>query len=301
MVGIGGVVGSLAGGYLTQYDLPYWSFFITSMLGFLISLSGFLMSKELENDGEELVEMNTGSRAMLNIKNVWQGFKLPELWRSILFFVIMGSFIPSFSTFLYYYETDVLGISQIVISWLSVISYFCLFLSVFMYQALLKEVDIRWMMFIGLLINMFGAAASIMFVKGIYLSMPPVVFLLMSSTVTDTLYGAYTQLPAMVLFAKIIPESVESSMFALLTGLINLSNLFAAPELGVFINTFVGVTSDNLQELWVLYCVQIGCCMIPMMFIWLLPGRAAVALAQAKVNAEVEAFNETLRETLRLS
>ena len=59
----------------------------------------------------------------------------------------------------------------------------------------------------------------------------------------------------MVLFAKIIPESVESSMFALLTGLINLSNLFAAPELGVFINTFVGVTSDNLQELWVLYCV----------------------------------------------
>jgi Na+/melibiose symporter-like transporter len=301
MVGIGGVVGSLAGGYLTQYDLPYWSFFITSMLGFLISLSGFLMSKELENDGEELVEMNTGSRAMLNIKNVWQGFKLPELWRSILFFVIMGSFIPSFSTFLYYYETDVLGISQIVISWLSVISYFCLFLSVFMYQALLKEVDIRWMMFIGLLINMFGAAASIMFVKGIYLGMPPVVFLLMSSTVTDTLYGAYTQLPAMVLFAKIIPESVESSMFALLTGLINLSNLFAAPELGVFINTFVGVTSDNLQELWVLYCVQIGCCMIPMMFIWLLPGRAAVALAQAKVNAEVEAFNETLRETLRLS
>lgn len=271
------------------------------MLGFLISLSGFLMSKELENDGEELVEMNTGSRAMLNIKNVWQGFKLQELWRSILFFVIMGSFIPSFSTFLYYYETDVLGISQIVISWLSVISYFCLFLSVFMYQALLKEVDIRWMMFIGLLINMFGAAASIMFVKGIYLGMPPVVFLLMSSTVTDTLYGAYTQLPAMVLFAKIIPESVESSMFALLTGLINLSNLFAAPELGVFINTFVGVTSDNLQELWVLYCVQIGCCMIPMMFIWLLPGRAAVALAQAKVNAEVEAFNETLRETLRLS
>jgi Na+/melibiose symporter-like transporter len=245
--------------------------------------------------------MNTGSRAMLNLKNVWQGFKLPELWRSILFFVIMGSFIPSFSTFMYYYETDVLGISQIVISWLSVIGYFSLFLSVFMYQALLKEVDIRWMMFIGLLINMFGCAFSIMFVKGYYLGMPPVVFLVMSSTVTDTLYSAYTQLPGTVLFAKIIPESVESSMFALLTGLINLSNLFAAPELGVFINTFVGVTSENLQELWVLYCVQIGCCMIPMMFIWILPSRAAVALAQAKINAEAEAFSETLRETLRLS
>jgi len=247
MVGIGGIVGSLAGGYLTEYDLPYWSFLISSMLGFLISFSGFLISKELENDGEDLINMNTGSRAITNLKNVWEGFKLPELWRSILFFVIMGSTIPSFGTFLYYYETDVLGISQIVISWLGVISYFCLFLSVFMYQALLKEIDIRWMMFIGLTINMFGAASSVMFVKGYYLGMPPVIFLIMSSAITDTLYGAYTQLPGMVLFAKIIPESVESSMFALLTGLINLSNLFASPELGVLINSFVGVTSENLQ------------------------------------------------------
>jgi len=159
----------------------------------------------------------------------------------------MGSTIPSFSTFMYYYMTDVVGISQVVYSWLSVISYFCLFLSVGMYQALLKEVDIRWMMFMGLLINMVGAASSVMFVKGYYLGMPPVVFLIMSTSITDTLYGAYTQLPGMVLFAKIIPESVESSMFALLTGLINLSNLFAAPELGVLINSFVGVTSENLQ------------------------------------------------------
>ena len=37
------------------------------------------------------------------------------------------------------------------------------------------------------------------------------------------------------------------------------------------------------------------------MFIWLLPSRAAVAIAQAKVNAEAEAFEETLKESLRLS
>lgn len=50
----------------------------------------------------------------------------------------------------------------------------------------------------------------------------------------------------MVLFAKIIPESVESSMLAFLTGLTNLSNLFLSPEIGLFINHFVGVTTDNL-------------------------------------------------------
>lgn len=90
-------------------------------------------------------------------------------------------------------------------------------------------------------------------------------------------------------------------MFALLTGLINLSNFFAAPELGVFINTFFHVTSDSLEDLWKLYCVQIGCCFIPLMFIWLLPSKKAVKIAQEKVIADSQAFDETLRETLRLS
>lgn len=57
-----------------------------------------------------------------------------------------------------------------------------------MYQTLLKEIDIRWMMLIGLIINMFGAGMSIMFIQHIYLGMSPVVFLILSSSITDTLY-----------------------------------------------------------------------------------------------------------------
>lgn len=45
----------------------------------------------------------------------------------------------------------------------------------------------------------------------------------------------------MVLFAKMIPSNIESSMFAMLTGLMNLSNGFSSKMLGNFINGFVGV------------------------------------------------------------
>lgn len=48
MVGVGGVVGSLAGGYLTQYGATRWCFAICALLGFLIALSGFLMPKSAE-------------------------------------------------------------------------------------------------------------------------------------------------------------------------------------------------------------------------------------------------------------
>ena len=59
----------------------------------------------------------------------------------------------------------------------------------------------------------------------------------------------------MVLFAKMIPSNIESSMFAMLTGLMNLSNGFSAKMLGSFINTFVGVHEHNLQDLWILYII----------------------------------------------
>ena len=195
----------------------------------------------------------------------------------MLFFLILGSSVPNFNTFLYYYETEVLGITQIVISWLSVVSYAALFLGVSLYSMCLLSVQIRWMMVIACCINLFGAVTTLLFTRGMFLGMPPLVFLIMTTTVTDTLYNAFTQMPAMVLFAKLIPESVESSMFALLTGLMNFS-LYAAQELAIFVNSFIGVNSDSLNRLWELYAIQAGCCCIPLLFVCILPSKAQVSV-----------------------
>ena len=136
----------------------------------------------------------------------------------------------------------------------------------FIYSGLLKETPIRTMMIIACVINMIGAGTTVLYTLKITFGMSPLVFVVLTTTVTDTLYNAYTTLPAMVLFAKLIPESVESSMFALLTGIMNLSNLFLSKELGIFINSFVGVTESNLQRVWLLYAIQAGCCFVPMAF-----------------------------------
>ena len=57
----------------------------------------------------------------------------------------------------------------------------------------------------------------------------------------------------MVLFAKLIPENVESSMFAMLTGVMNFSS-FASKELGILINLYVGIyytpQANNLTNVW---------------------------------------------------
>lgn len=103
LVGVGGVVGSLAGGFLTQYNATRWCFLIASIVGFLISFSGFLMDKQLEQDSDALVSMSLRQRSKKVFFEVANGLKTKELHSSVLFFILMGCMVPSFSDFLYYY------------------------------------------------------------------------------------------------------------------------------------------------------------------------------------------------------
>jgi hypothetical protein len=84
----------------------------------------------------------------------------------------------------------------------------------------------------------------------------------------------------MVLFAKLIPEKIEASLFAFLTGLSNLNNLFISNNLGNLINLWVGVNNDTLDKTWELYAIQGALSLVPLAFIWLVPKRTQVTKVQ---------------------
>ena len=192
----------------------------------------------------------------------------------------MGALIPSFGDFLYYYQIEISGFSQVTYSMLGVLGFLTLLISTFIYNGVLKNLEMRNMMITACAINLIGSATTVLYTKQLTFGLSPLAFVCLTSTVTDTLYNAYTTLPAMVLFAKLIPENVESSMFALMTGLLNFSNLFASKELGLILNKFVGVyyteDSNNLEKCWQLYLIQACCCVLPMMFVWLLPTKTEI-------------------------
>jgi len=85
----------------------------------------------------------------------------------------------------------------------------------------------------------------------------------------------------MVLYAKVIPEKVEASLFAFLMGLSNLANNFIAKNWANLINDWIGCNRDNLDtHVWRLYAAQAACSIIPLFFIWMVPKRAQIEKVQ---------------------
>ena len=175
---------------------------------------------------------------------------------------------------------DVTGFTKWDYAMFGVLGNICLFIGTLAYNAWLKNKEIRCMMVMACFTNLVGAVGTLFFLRDILFGLDPYWFMIFSSTIADVLYNAFVMLPGMVLFAKLIPSNIESSMFAMLTGLMNFSNLFAAKMLGNYINTFFNVTEERLDDLWKLYIVQIFCCFLPLLFICLLPNRMQVEQVQ---------------------
>ena len=280
--GLGGIVGCLLSGYfLGPMANPYPCFYMMTVFGASVGISGLFIDKSLEENQTEMVRMGLIKRSKLVFGEVAKGLKLKELYTAVIYQTILGAVVPSFSAYLYYYQIEVTGFTQFEYSMLQLIGYATLISGSVMFNLCLKESEFNLMMIIACLVNCAGSVTTMLFCLKIYLGMPPFLFVLLTSTVTDTLYQSFVQLPLQVLFAKLIPEKIEASLFAFLTGLSNLNNLFISQNLGNLINLYVGDTKDTLEEnTWKLYAIQGVLSLVPLLFIWLVPKRAQVTKIQ---------------------
>jgi hypothetical protein len=224
-----------------------------------------------------MVAMGLVKRSKIVFSEVGQGLKLKELYSALLYQTVLGAVIPSFGSYIYYFYIAN-GFTQFQYSMLSLVGYLTLITGSVMFNLYMKEKEFTFMMIIACFVNFLGSVTTVLYVTDNYIG-PAFLFVLLTGTVTDTLYQCFVQLPLMVLFAKLIPERIEASLFAFLTGMSNLVNQFISPNLGNLINLWVGVTyisdTDNtLDRVWILYVIQAGLSLIPLAFIWLIPKRA---------------------------
>lgn len=189
----------------------------------------------------------------------------------MLFFTLAGLIIPNFSDYLYYYQINITHFSKFEYSMITLLGFIALLVSSLVYNWCFKNIEERILLSLAMIVNFVGSVATLLYVLDITFGMPPLAFVALTSTVSDTIFLALSNLPSMVLFAKLIPHQIESSMFAVLMGLLNLSTTVLAKLLGNLYNTFIGVTNDNLDDIWKLYAISCALAILPLAFVWLLP------------------------------
>lgn len=111
MSGVGGIVACLLSGhFLTGEDAngnpdgnPYILFIIMAVFAAALGISGLFINKKFEENQAEMVQMGLWKRTKFVLGEVKQGLSLKELYTAVIFRIILGSIVPAYGVYLYYY------------------------------------------------------------------------------------------------------------------------------------------------------------------------------------------------------
>lgn len=109
-MGVGGIFGSIFGGYLTEYFHPKWSFFAYSLFGLVVMILGFFQIDKNGKDEEN--KLTFLQEIIANLKQIKDALKMREARNVILFLLLNGLFSPSFGNFSYYFQMNVVKFSK---------------------------------------------------------------------------------------------------------------------------------------------------------------------------------------------
>jgi hypothetical protein len=196
-----------------------------------------------------------------------------------LFLLFTGFTCPSFNSMYYYFNINIVKFDKSTISLLTVVAFVSLLCGTMIYNRYFKEKEIRTLVKYSIMVSYFGGVFGLMFVMrlNVMLGINDIIFIILTSVITDTLALAFSNMPLLVLFAKVTPHHIEATVFAFLTSVSNFSSSVVSPLMGAIINDFfVGVTLDNLEDFYLLVIIQLISIGIPLLYINLIPLRQEI-------------------------
>lgn len=163
---LGGIVASLAGGFLTQNFHPNYSFMAAAVPSVALLILSYSLPPSIERVEVESDEAPRGFVPELkqNISEIIQAIKIPVFHRVIIYLVLGGLLVPSFGSFGYYFMLDVVKISKFTIAMLGVIGYICLMIGSSLYHQFFSRTEFRKLMVYNTIIGLMFAPLNMLFV-----------------------------------------------------------------------------------------------------------------------------------------
>ena len=264
---LGGLLTAYFSGLLLQHLTSNQVFEITATFPLIVSAVAWLISEEKvdEDNPETAISPVKGQ-----VKQLWGAVKQKQVWLPIAFLFTWQA-TPTADSAFFFFSTNELGFEPEFLGRVRLVTSFASLVGIFLFQRYLKTVPFRkilgWSTVIAAVLGM--TTLLLVTHTNRALGIDDRWFSLGDSLIL-TVVGQITWMPVLVLSARLCPKGVEATLFALLMSIWNLSGLLSH-ELGALLTSWLGVTENNFDNLWLLVIITNLSTLLPLPFLGWLP------------------------------
>ncbi len=262
-VSIGGVTAAFLSGYLLEHYSSRVVFMITALLPLLGGLASFAIQDD-----------RVIGESKAQIFPQWQSLKQALSNPQILLptaFLFLWQATPSADTAFFFFTTNDLHFNPQFLGTVRLVTSLAGLLGVWVFHRFLRQVPIRkifaWTTVISTILGLTSLVLVTHFNRTIGIDDR---WFSMGDSLILTVAGRIAFMPTLVLAARLCPEGVEATLFALLMSVLNLAGL-CSQQLGALLTYLFHVTETDFHNLWLLVLVANLTSLLPLPFLRWLP------------------------------
>ena len=274
---LGGLITAYLGGWLLEIFSTHQVFLITACFPLLVVAVANLI---IEQPLTSTKSLNSFSG---HTQQLWQTIKQKSILAPVIF-IFLWQATPSADSAFFFFTTNELGFNAEFLGRVRLITSLAALLGVWCYQKWLKQIPFRPMLGWSVVLSALLGLTSLLLVTHVNRAMGiDDHWFSLGDTLILTVMGQIAFMPVLVLSARLCPNGIEASFFALLMSIWNLAGLISH-ELGALVTHWIGVTETNFESLWLLLLITNLSSLLPLPLLGFLPNNDPQEEANNLIN-----------------
>ncbi|MCO5590812.1 hypothetical protein L7F22_044787 [Adiantum nelumboides] len=222
---------------------------------------------------------------------LWKTIKEPAIFLPTVF-IFLWQATPTSDTAMFFFSTNKLGFQPEFLGRVRLVTSIASLAGVGLYNGFLKTVPLRKMFFWTTIIGCGLSLTQLLLVTGVNKQLGiSNEWFAMGDTLILTVLGQVSFMPVLVLAARICPPGVEATLFATLMSISNGGGV-SGGLLGAWLTQFLGVTSQNFDNLALLLIICNATSLLPLPLLRLLPSELDIETILAKSGTQFQSNDE---------
>lgn len=266
---MGGLITAYLSGWLLEHLSSNAVFEITATFPLLVTIVAWLIVEE-KIDKNSLAKETERFSVNIQIKQLWGALRQKSIWLPAAFLFIWQA-TPTADSAFFFFTTNELGFQPEFLGRVRLVTSLASLIGIWIFQRFLRTVPFRLILGWSTVIAATLGMTTLLLVTHANraIGIDDHWFSLGDSLIL-TVMGQITWMPVLVLSARLCPEGVEATLFALLMSVWNLSGLLSH-EIGALLTSWLGVTETNFDNLWLLVIITNLSTLLPLPFLGWLP------------------------------